>query len=166
MIQIAPPSHRIASAGHRVAEFGREREPRLRVQRELELGDDAEVAAASAQRPVQVRVRLGARAQRFTRRRDQFERHDVVAREAVLSGEPAHAAAEGQAADARVRHVARGRREAVCLGRVVEGAEQCSALHSCATRQRVDRHLAHRAEIDHEPIVGHGMARRCRGRRI
>ena len=41
----------------------------LRVQRELELGDDAEVAAAPAQRPEQVRMRIGARAQHLARSR-------------------------------------------------------------------------------------------------
>ena len=33
---------------------------------------------------------------------DHLERHDVVAGKAVLPGQPAHAAAEGQATDSRM----------------------------------------------------------------
>ena len=52
---------------------------------------------------------------------------DVVAREPELAREPAHAAAEGQSADARVRDVARGRRQPVWRGRPVESPQEGAA---------------------------------------
>ena len=55
-------------------------------------------------------------------RRDDRVRLDVVARQAELAGKPAHPATERQPADARVRDVARRRRQAVRLGRPIEAA--------------------------------------------
>ena len=46
--QVPPAPHRQSRMGDRVVELRRDRVPGLRVQRELELGDDAEVAAAAA----------------------------------------------------------------------------------------------------------------------
>ncbi len=58
--QIAPASHRGRgpAALEREEELGRDRLSGLGMQFELELGDDAEVAAAAAERPVQVGVRV------------------------------------------------------------------------------------------------------------
>jgi hypothetical protein len=82
--------------------LGDQRPRPRRVQGKLELGHHAEVAAPAAQRPVQVRM-LGAAG----RHQPPVGGHhlagdDVVAGQAVLAGEPAHAAAEGQPADAGV----------------------------------------------------------------
>ena len=87
---------------------------------------------------------------------DRRVRDDVVAGEAVLAGQPAHPAAEGQAADAGVRHVAGGGGQPVRLRRPVERAEQRATLHPGATADRVDPDAAHEGEVDHEAAVGDG----------
>jgi hypothetical protein len=69
------------------------------MQPEFEFGDDPEVAAAAAQSPVEIGVLHRACMDDLALRRDHLERHDVVAGKPVLSGQPAHAAAEGEATD-------------------------------------------------------------------
>ena len=39
----------------------------------------------------------------------------------------------------------------------VERAEERAALHPGAPAEGVDRHGAHRAQVDHEPVIGHGV---------
>ena len=124
-----------------------------RVQPELELGHDAEVAAAAAQAPEQLGLAGIVDADPLARGRDQLERLHVVARQPVLAGEPAHAAAERQPADAGVGHVARGRRQPVLHRRAIERPEQRAALHPGATALRVHADAAHRRQVDHEPVV-------------
>jgi hypothetical protein len=94
------------------------------VQPELELSHDPEVAAATAQAPEQVGVVGFGRPHDVPAGGDRFEGRHVVARQPVLAREPAHAAAEGEPADAGVRHVAPCRRQPVLLRGQVEGAEQ------------------------------------------
>jgi hypothetical protein len=84
--------------------------PGDRLQPELELGDDAEVAAAASQPPEQVRVLVLVDAEAVAVGGDQLVGRDVVARQPVLAREPAHAAAEREPAHAGVGYVARGRR--------------------------------------------------------
>ena len=62
-----------------------------RVQRELDRGDDAEVAAAAAQRPEQVGVLVGGGADELAARGHELDGEHVVGREAVLALEPARA---------------------------------------------------------------------------
>jgi hypothetical protein len=76
------------------------------VQPELELDDDSEVAATAAQPPEQVGVFIGGRTHDVAVRGDDGVGPDVVAGEAVLARQPAHAAAQRQPADAGVRDVA------------------------------------------------------------
>ena len=91
------------------------------VQPELELGDDAEVAAAAAQRPEQVGVLARPRPAR-TRpsASDDLGRLEVVDLSPCLPGQPAHAAAEREAADAGVADQPGGHGEPVLLGGGVE----------------------------------------------
>ncbi len=87
---------------------------------ELELRDDAEVAAATAQSPEQVRVVGLARVDEPAVRRDDVGRDEVVAREAELAHRPADAAAEREPGDTGGRDEAARRREPVRLGLVVD----------------------------------------------
>src|SRR4051812_8183784 len=89
------------------------------VQRELELGDHTEVAAAPADRPEQVGMLLGGGADTATVRQDHGGGDQVVATQPELFGQPAHAAAECQPADAGVTDNAAGHGEPVSLGRTV-----------------------------------------------
>ena len=115
-----------------------------RVEPELELGHDTEVAAPAAQTPVQVRMLGRARADRLASGRDDRVRLDVVARQPVLAGQPAHAATERQPADARVGDVARRRGQAVPIGRSIESAKKRTTLDRRPPSLRVDADLAHR----------------------
>jgi hypothetical protein len=72
------------------------------VQPELELGHDAEVAAAAAQAPEQLRVARSVDLQPLAVGGHQLVGGNVVAREPQLPREPAHPAAEREPADARV----------------------------------------------------------------
>ena len=76
----------------------------------------------------------------------------------MLAGEPAHAAAEGQAADPGVRDVTGGRGEAVWLRRPVECAEQRAALDPGASSDRVDPNAVQRGQIDHQAVRRDGEA--------
>ena len=86
-----------------------------RVRPELELGDDAEVAATPAQCPEQVGVLPGGRAQHLAVRGDDLGGEQVVADQPVLAGEPAEAAAEGETADAGVADRAARHRQHIRL---------------------------------------------------
>ena len=100
-----------------------------RMQEELERGDDAEVAAAAAQRPEQVRVLV----QRTPGPCSPVGGHQlggdqVVAGEAVLAPQPADAAAEREAGHPRLGDQAGRRREAVGLRRGVHLPPDRAAL--------------------------------------
>jgi hypothetical protein len=75
-----------------------------------------------------------------------------------LAGEPAHAAAEGQAADPGVRDVTGGGGEAVWLRRPVECAEQRAALDPDAPPDRVDPNGVQRGQVDHQAVRGDSEA--------
>jgi hypothetical protein len=124
-----------------------------RMEPELELGDDAEVAAAAAQAPEQLRVSGRVDAEPVALGGDQLIRRHVVARQPEPAREPAHAAAERQAADAGVGDIARGRGQSMLHRRAIERAQQRPALHRGATARRIHAHAAHRAQVDHEPAV-------------
>jgi hypothetical protein len=79
--------------------------------------DDPEVAAAAADRPEQVRVRVGVGAHELAVRGHDVGREQVVDREPVLAHEVADAAAEGEAADADRSGVAEADAEPVLRGR-------------------------------------------------
>ena len=128
------------------------------MQPELELDDDSEVAATAAQAPEQVGVLIGGRAHDVAVRGDDGAGHDVVAGETVLAGQPAHAAAQRQPADAGVRDVAGRGGEAEGLRGPVQRAEHRAALHPGAPRDRIDGDTAQRGEVDHEPAVRDGEA--------
>ena len=99
-----------------------------RMQEELERRDDAEVAAAAAQRPEQVRVLLGGRPDQLALRGHQLGRDQVVAGEAVLAPQPADAAAEREAGHPRLGDQAGRSREPVGLRRGVHLAPDGAAL--------------------------------------
>ena len=106
-----------------------------RVQSELELGHDAEIAAAAAQRPEEVRVlRLRSRAE-FRRQRSRLRREQIVDGHSVLARQPAEAAAEREAGDSRRRVDAHsGVANPCACGRVVEVGERGAGLHIGARR--------------------------------
>ncbi len=124
-----------------------------RVEPEEERGDDAEVAAAAAQGPEEVRV-LG----RAGRHEPPVGQHDVgfeevVDRQAAGAGQVAEAAAEGEAADAGGGDDAAGGGEAEGVGGVVDVAPGAAAADAGGPGGGVDPDARHGREVDDEPAV-------------
>ena len=87
-----------------------------RVELELEPRDDTEVAAAAADRPEQVGMRVRAGGDLPAVGRDDLDRLEGVDGQAVLADQPADPAAEGQPGDADRPGVAERRRQTVGRG--------------------------------------------------
>ncbi len=108
------------------------------VQPQLELGDDAEVAAAAAQRPVEVGVLVGAGAHAAAVGEHDAGRDEVVDGHPVAAALVGDPAAEREAGDAGLRHHAAGRREAEGRRHAVDVGPGRAALHvtPCGGRPR------------------------------
>ena len=125
------------------------------VQREPERGDDAEVAAAAAQRPEQVGVFVGGRPDDAALGGDHLGGQQVVDGEPVLAHEKADAATEREPGDAGVAHDAARGGQTVGLCLVVDVAPQRTALHQRRAADRVDPDGPHRREVDDDAVVTH-----------
>src|SRR5262249_57054206 len=90
------------------------------MQLELEARDDAEVPAAAAQRPEQIRVLGLARAHDLRIRRHHLHADEVVAGETAAAHQPSESAAEREAGDTGAGDQAAGRRETKAGGRAIE----------------------------------------------
>ncbi len=128
------------------------------VEPELEAGDDAEVAAAAAQRPEQVGVLGLAGGDGPPVGEDDVGREQVVAGEPVLPAQPADAAAEREAGDAGVGDDPARGRQPVELRLAVELAPQDAGLGADRARRRIDADPLHRREVDDQPAVADGRA--------
>ncbi len=131
---------------------------------ELDRGDDAEGAAAAAERPEEVGLVLRVGADEVAVRGDELDRGHLVGADAVLAGEPREAAAERVADDADIRRGACERGEAV-LGRRLDDLDPDHArLGARGARLGVDRDAAHarRPYEDRVREVAHGARRRGR----
>ena len=127
------------------------------VQAVLEAGRDAEVAAAAADRPEQVRVVLGVDAEQLAVRGHDLGGQQVVDREAVFADEVAHATAKRDPADPDRAGVAEPGREAVGIGRDrVRGRGQ-ARLGPCGPALHVDLERLHVPEVEHDPAVGRAV---------
>ena len=124
-----------------------------RVQPELERRDDAEVAAAAADRPEQVVVLVLAGGELRPVGGDDLRRDEVVAGQADAARQVADPAAEREAADAGRRDDPAGRRQPVLVGRVVEGAPGRPALGSRRPLAGIDVDALHADEVDHDGVV-------------
>ena len=125
------------------------------VQPELELGHDAEVAAAAAQRPEQVRVLGRTRPDTAPVGQHDLGRLEVVDREPVHPAEPSPAAAECQPADTRVADCAGRDRQTVLLGGGVELPERGAPADADPAGRRIDHDVVDQAQIDHHTALGH-----------
>src|SRR4029453_11156709 len=126
-----------------------------RVQREPERADDAEVSASALQRPEQVGGIAGGRPHDLALGGAPLGLYEIVDGEPVLAHEPADAAAQAEAADAGVAHDAArgGPTVRLCLG--VDVPPQGTALDEARALDWIDRHGAHRRQVDHDPAVAH-----------
>ena len=125
---------------------------------ELELGDDAEVAAATAERPEQVGVLVLVGADDLTPGGDHLGADEVVARKPEATAQVADPAAERQAADAGLGNDARGGGETVLLAGGVELAELRTSLDARRFRLRIDAGRVHQRQVDHQSVVADRLA--------
>ena len=139
---------RDADAHHRAEVVGPEGEP----------GDDAEVAAAAAQRPEQLGVRVGVDLDHLAGGQDELQRDEVVAGQAVLAGEPADAAAEREAGHAGLGHDPGRDDQLVRRGRGVDVAEPAAAADVHQLALGVDGDVAQPGQVDGQAAVRHGLA--------
>ena len=120
------------------------------VQAEEEGGDDAEVAAAAPDRPVEVGVLIGGGANPLAAGEHDVGLDQVVDRETELAGQMAHPATQRETTDARGRDDSAGRREPVLVGRRVDFAPggATTDAHSSCPGIDVDRLQARQVEDD------------------
>ena len=123
------------------------------VQPEQERGDDAEVAAAAADRPVKVGVLVGAGAHALAAREHHLGLEQVVDGQAALARQVTEAAAEREAAHAGRRDDPAGRRKAVLVRRAVDLAPRAAAADADRARLGIDLDVLQRREVDHDPVV-------------
>jgi hypothetical protein len=119
----------------------------------LERAHDAEVPTTAAEAPEEVRVLILAGHELLALGRHQVDRDQVVDRGAVLSHEPADAAAQGETRDAGVGDDPADRRQAVKLRLAVELSPEHAGLGPGGARRRVDPYPLHVREVDHESAV-------------
>ena len=125
----------------------------------FERSRDSEVRARTAKPPEQVGVFVLARVHEPTVCRDDVDREEVVDREAEPALQPSHPAAECQTRGAGVRDDADRTDEPERLRLVVEVAEEGAAAHACRAVLRIDAHVAHAREVDHDAVVTRRQAR-------
>ena len=147
-----------------------------RVRAELERGDDAEVAAAAAQRPEQVGVLVGAGVHLRAVGQHHVGADQAVDREPEAARQVAEAAAEREPADAGGRDDPRRRRAAVLGGGLVDlppgaaapDADACRARDRRPRRPCPARSMTSAVVDDAEAAAVVSAAayrdRRCRGR--
>ncbi|HUG46218.1 MAG TPA: hypothetical protein VMK31_06885 [Sphingomicrobium sp.] len=126
---------------------------------ELELGDDPEIAAASAKRPEEIRMLI-----RAGPHHRPVREHDLCAHKAV-DGQPAFprqkpgSATERQAAQAGCGVHPRGRRKSVGLRLAVKIAKQGTASDNRFSFLWIDPHRLNGREVNQQAIINHGVAR-------
>ena len=123
------------------------------VQPELERGDDAEVAAAAADRPEEVGMLVGAGAHLLAVGEHHVGGEQVVDREAGRTRQVAQAAPERDSPDAGGGDDPARRGQPMGLGGPVELAQGGAAADPCGACLRVDLHAVHRREVDHQPVL-------------
>jgi hypothetical protein len=128
------------------------------VQPERERRDDAEVAAAPAQRPEQIRVLVGAGDENVAVGGHHLRLDEVVAGQTVLPGQPAEPAAKRQPGDTGVGVRTTGRRQTVLLRRCVELRPPHPRLDAGGTVRRINLDALHQRQVDHHAARTHGVA--------
>ena len=131
-----------------------------RMQPESEAGRDAEVAAATADRPEQVRVMLGVDAKELAVGGHDVGRQQRVDRQAVLADEIPDTPAERDPPEPDGTRVPKAGRQVVGRGRgrVLTGGQ--AGLGPGGPALDVDVERLHVAQVEHDPVVDDGVS--CR----
>jgi hypothetical protein len=128
------------------------------VESEFEGRHDAEVPAAAAKRPEQIRVLRDAGAHQFARRGHEVDGEEVVDRQSVLPAQPAEAAAEREPRDSRRRVDPQRGRESEGLSLPIEIGEPGARLDARGPRRGIDPHRRHPRQIEHQSSVAHRVS--------
>jgi hypothetical protein len=157
---------RLVGDGHeRPDHFGRGRQDQhpahdrwQLVQAELESRRDAEVAAAAADRPEQIRMRFVVGMQHFAVRGHDLGGEQVVDGQPVKAGEEADASTERETADTDDAGIAEAGGQTVLAGcgRVLGGGEPC--LRPRSVSGGVDLDCLERGEIEDDAALRDAMA--------
>src|SRR5690606_35467081 len=127
-------------------------------QLELELGDDADIATATADRPEEIGVRGRAGGDDLAVGRDDARREQVVDRQPVAADHEADTAAGGEPTRAdRVRRAGR-EGEPVRGGGTVQVAGGRACLDAGRAGDRIDDDPFHGGEVDDNGVVGDAVA--------
>jgi hypothetical protein len=119
------------------------------MQRKLELGHDAKVAAAAADCPEEIGVFVRADTPDRSIRSHDLRGHEIVDRKPKFTTESPVAAAEREPAQARVRDDAPGRDEVVRQRRDVEVVDQRAAAYAGPARDGIDEDAFEVRQIEH-----------------
>src|SRR5215813_10191678 len=125
----------------------------------LEGGDDAKIPPAAPHAPKEVSVFSSAGGQELTVGRDDIDREQVIATQAVFPGQPTHAPTEGEAGNAGIGDDARRGGQVERLGLMVEFPQLDPGLGAGRAPERIDAYAFHLGQVDHEPTVTEGVAR-------
>ena len=120
---------------------------------ERERRDDAEVPAAAADRPEEIRLTVRVALDNRPVGEHDRRRDEIVDREAIRAAHVADAAAERQTADARRADDSDRQRETVRVVATSTSFEQGAAADPRHLRGCVDFDLVHRRQVDHETVV-------------
>src|SRR5262249_14731199 len=123
------------------------------VQGKLEGRDDAEIAAAAAQRPKQVRVVFLARSDLPTVGGDDVGGDEIVDGQTELAADPAKSAAEREPGDTGSRIDPCWRYQPESMRVSVELAGRPPGRHRGGAADGIDMNRFHQAQIDHYPAV-------------
>ena len=127
---------------------------------EQERRDDAEVAPATAKRPEEIGVLVGARGDHAPVREHHIGGNQIVDRQPAASREIAAAAAECQPAHPGCRDEAARRRQAEGMCGMVDIAPRGAAFHADGASPWVDANAAKTAEVDDETPVDYAETAR------
>jgi hypothetical protein len=130
-----------------------------RVEAELELGDDAEVAAAAAQAPEQVLILGLACPHELAIGGHEVDRLQLVDREPVLAHQPPDAAAEREPGDSGVGDDPGWGGQPERLRLPIELAEKNTRLRSRRARLRIDPDALHRRQVEDDAALANRQTR-------
>src|SRR5919199_1757363 len=119
----------------------------------LEGGCNAEIAAAATQSPEEVGVLVRTSRQHVPVGRNQVNRQQVIAGEAVLAHEEAMAAAERQAGDASRPGYPTGGCQTKGLRLMIEVSPGGPTLGADRLAFRINPHTPHGRQVYHQPAV-------------
>ena len=128
-------------------------DPLEAVEPELRPRDHTEVAAAAADRPVEIRILFGAGGDKAPIRQHHVHREEIINRQSALAGQVSEAAPQSQASHAGRRDDAAGGRHAEGVSGVVHVAPDTPTLRADRTSGRVHADALHAAQVNDQASV-------------